>query len=138
MMIEDIRIRFNDSLNDPQDLKLLTYEAKITRYNGEADKAATILLKIIERDLLNGEALIELANYYAEQGQLPEAYTRFEQAQKINAYERPALIAHAQVLVKNQQYKKALRLLNRALMIESDPLIQDYKDRVERAAKKQY
>ena len=107
-MIQDIRSRFDDSIKDKQALKLLTYEAKIARYNGEADKAAAILVKIIERDLLNGEALIELANYYAEQGQLPEAYTRFEQAQKINAYERPALIAHAQVLVKNQQYKKAL------------------------------
>ena len=137
-IINQIRDRFNDSIDEHQDLKLLTYEAKIARYNGEADKAASILVKIIERDLLNGEALIELANYYADQGQLPEAYTRFEQAQKINAYERPALIAQAQVLVKNQQYKKALRLLNRALMIESDPLIQDYKDRVERAAQKQY
>lgn len=137
-IINQIRDRFNDSIDEHQDLKLLTYEAKIARYNGEADKAAAILVKIIERDMLNGEALIELANYYAEKGQLPEAYTRFEQAQKINAYERPALIAHAQVLVKNQQYKKALRLLNRALMIESDPLIQDYKDRVERAAQKQY
>ena len=137
-MIQDIRSRFDDSIKDKQALKLLTYEAKIARYNGEADKAAAILVKIIERDMLNGEALIELANYYAEKGQLPEAYTRFGQAQKINAHERPALIAHAQVLVKNQQYKKALRLLNRALMIESDPLIQDYKDRVERAAQKQY
>jgi len=88
--------------------------------------------------LLNGEALIELANYYADQGQLPEAYTRFEQAQKINEYERPALIAHAQVLVENKRYLKAVSLLNRALEIKSNPLIENYKDRVERAAQKQY
>ena len=137
-IINQIRDRFNDSIDEHQDLKLLTYEAKIARYNGEADKAAAILIKIIERDLLNGEALIELANYYADQGQLPEAYTRFEQAQKINEYERPALIAHAQVLVENKRYLKAVSLLNRALEIESNPLIENYRDRVERAAQKQY
>ena len=137
-IINQIRDRFNDSIDEHQDLKLLTYEAKIARYNGEADKAAAILIKIIERDLLNGEALIELANYYADQGQVPEAYTRFEQAQKINEYERPALIAHAQVLVENKRYLKAVSLLNRALEIESNPLIENYKDRVERAAQKQY
>ena len=137
-LITSIRNRFNDSINDEQDLKLLTFEAKIARNNGDNEMAADLLVKIIERDVLNGEALIELANYYVDQGKLPEAYTRFEQAQKINDYERPALIAHAQILVKNQQYKKALRLLNRALMIESDLLIKDYKERVERAAQKQY
>ena len=134
-LITSIRNRFNDSISDEQDLKLLTFEAKIARNNGDNETAADLLVKIIERDVLNGEALIELANYYVDQGKLPEAYTRYEQAQNISQYERAALIAHAQALVKNKQYIEAIPLLDRALTLKSDNTIKDYKQRVERAAK---
>lgn len=136
-IIEKIRNNFSDKMDEANDLELLTYEAKIARAKGLDDLAASLLIQIIERDLLNGEAIIELAKYYADQGKLSEAITRFEQAQKIRKYERPALVAHAQTLVNNKQYDEALPLLNRALRIESDRNLKDYKDRVERAARKQ-
>ena len=62
---------------------MLTFEAKIARYNLD-ELAASLLIKIIERDLLNGDAIIELAKYYADKGKLAEAITRFEQAQNIS------------------------------------------------------
>ena len=136
-IIGKIRNDFSDKIDEADDLELLTYEAKIARAKGQDDLAASLLIQIIERDLLNGEAIIELAKYYADQGKLPEAITRFEQAQKIRKYERPALGAHAQILVNNKRYDEALPLLNRALRIESDKNLKDYKDRVERAARKQ-
>ena len=136
-IITKIRNDFSDTMDDAADLELLTYEAKIARAKGQDDLAAKLLVQIIERDLLNGEAIIELAKYYADQGKLSEAITRFEQAQKIRKFERPALVAHAQTLVNNKEYDEALPLLNRALRIESDRNLKDYKDRVERAARKQ-
>ena len=136
-IIGKIRNDFSDKMDEADDLELLTYEAKIARAKGQDDLAASLLIQIIERDLLNGEAIIELAKYYADQGKLTEAITRFEQAQKIRKYERPALVAHAQTLVNNKEYDEALPLLNRALRIESDRNLKDYKDRVERAARKQ-
>ena len=136
-IIGKIRNNFSDKMDEADDLELLTYEAKIARAKGQDDLAASLLIQIIERDLLNGEAIIELAKYYADQGKLPEAIIRFEQAQKIRKYERPALVAHAQTLVNNKEYDEALPLLNRALRIESDRNLKDYKDRVERAARKQ-
>ncbi len=132
-----IRADFSEAVEDKDDLKLLTYEAKIARATGDDERAAVLLVQIIERDLLNGEAIIELAKYYADQGKLPEAFTRFEQAQKIRKYERSALVAHAQTLVNNKQYNEAVPLLYRALRIESDRNLKDYTDRVERAARKQ-
>lgn len=136
-LIKSIRADFSDSLSDSDDLELLTYEAKIARANGEDTRAAELLEKIIERDLLNGEAIIELAKYYADQEQLAEAVTRFEQAAKIREFERTALIAHAQVLVNYKRYSEALPLLYRALRLESDRNLKDYTDRVERASRKQ-
>ena len=136
-IIEKIRNDFSEKMDEADDLELLTYEAKIARAKGQDDLAASLLIQIIERDLLNGEAIIELAKYYADQGKIPEAITRFEQAQKIRKYERSALVAHAQTLVNNKEYDEALPLLYRALRIESDRNLKDYKDRVERAARKQ-
>jgi tetratricopeptide (TPR) repeat protein len=119
------------------DLTLLTLEAKIARATGEDDKAAELLAQIIERDALNGEAIIELADYYADQGDMAKAINRYEQAEKIEAYERDALVAHAQARVRNGDYKEALPLLRRALKLRADRNLADYADRVERAARSQ-
>lgn len=135
-MIANTRSQFADLGND-DDLQLLTIEAKIARSEGDDESAVTTLNKIVERDALNGEAIIELANYYAEQGDMAKAINRFEQAQKIEAFERKALVAHAQARVRNKDYQKALPLLRRALKLESDNNLEEYTQRVERAAKNQ-
>jgi tetratricopeptide (TPR) repeat protein len=135
-MAETTRAKFSE-LTTEDDLNLLTIEAKIARAQGDDDSAVATLNKIVERDALNGEAIIELANYYAEQGDMAKAINRFEQAQKINAFERPALVAHAQARVRNNNYQDALPLLRRALQLKSDTNLEDYTNRVERAAKNQ-
>ena len=132
-------IRQNDAVNlsPDQELQLLNQEAKIARAQGDEDTAVVTLNKIIERDALNGEAIIELANYYVDKDMLPEAINRYEQAAKIGAHERDALIAHGQTLVRNAQYREALPLLKRALLLKSEPNLEDYTARVERAARSQ-
>jgi len=134
-MISSTRERFGDQLSDANDLKLLTLEAKIAHAEADTATAITALKQIIVRDALNGEALIELGNIYAAQDQLPKAINRFEQAEKIEAFERKALIAHAQALVANTDYQASLPLLRRALYIESDNNLEDFVRRVERAAR---
>lgn len=133
-IIDDIRSRFSNSINDKQELKLLTHEAKIARFMGKDDLAANLLIKIIERDLLNGDAIIELAKYYVDQSMLAEAFTRFEQARNIEGFERPALIAHAQALVSIKKYAEATPLLVRALELKSDRNLEEYTNRVKRAS----
>jgi len=129
------RIRTKLELAPGEALELLTLEAKIARAEGNNEAAVTLLNQIVERDALNGDALIELANYYADQNDLAKAINRFEQAEKIEAFERQALVAHAQARVRAGQYQEALPLLRRALQLKSDPNLEDYTQRVERAAR---
>ncbi|WP_269526250.1 tetratricopeptide repeat protein [Coraliomargarita parva] len=136
-MIASLRQKLGNELDKDEALKLLTVEAKIARAEGDDDTAVAKLNQIVERDALNGEAIIELANYYADQDDIAKAVNRYEQAAKIDGFERPALVAHAQALVRDGQYKEALPLLRRALKIESDNNLEDYAQRVERAAKGQ-
>lgn len=134
-MIAQLRQQVGANLSAQDDLELLTLEAKIARAEGDDAKALESLTKIVERDALNGDALIELGNYYADQDDMARAITRYEQAQLIRKYERPALIAHGQALIRKGNYKEALVLLNRALDLESDRYLADYVERIERAAR---
>ncbi|MGB0259243.1 MAG: tetratricopeptide repeat protein, partial [Coraliomargarita sp.] len=120
-----------------QDLELLTLTAKIARSEGDTDAAIATLIKIVEQDVLNGEAMIELANNYADKGMLPEATTRYDEAKKIEAFERDALVAHAQTLVRNGNYVEAVPMIRDALKLKHDNNLQDYLTRVERAADSQ-
>ncbi len=130
-------IRTQAELAAEDDLELLTLEAKIARATGDEAAALTLLNEIVERDALNGEALIELGDYYAAQNDMPRAINRYQQAQMIEGHERDALIAHAQALVRKGDYKAALPLLRRSLDLQSDPFIRDYARRVEEAARDQ-
>ncbi len=134
-MIVQLREHLGANLKSQDELELLILEAKIARADGDDAKAFDSLKKIVERDALNGDALIELGNYYADQGDMARAVTRFEQAQLIAAFERPALIAHGQALIRKGSYKEALVRLRRALALESDRYLADYVERVERAAR---
>ena len=137
VLITSIRAKTATVLSDEQDLRLLTSEARIARHEGDDSTAVATLNKIVERDALNGEALIELGNYYADQDLMAEAITRYEQAAKIESSERKALVAHAQALVRKNEYREAVPLLKRALQIKNDRNLEDYTARVERAAKGQ-
>lgn len=131
------KIREQVELTREATLSLLTLEARIARADGDDETAVELLQEIVARDALNGDALIQLANYHAEQGDMARAITRFEQAQKIAASERDALIAHAQARVRNGQLREALPLLRRALQLQPDNNLEDYTQRVERAARSQ-
>lgn len=115
------------------ELELLTLEARIARVDGDMERALKLLTQIVEQDALNGAALIELGNYYASQDDMARAVNRFEQAQLIDTFERPALIAHAQTLVQRGEYKTALPLLRRALELKPDEYLQNFTQRVEEA-----
>lgn len=133
-MITKIRDNFDETMTEEQELEILTLEAKIARATGDDTSAIATLNEIVERDSLNGDALIELGKYYAEQGDMARATTRFQEAEKIEKFERPALVAHAQALVREGEYTKAIPMLRRALQIQAEPNLQEFARRVERAA----
>ena len=134
-LITQMRLQHGATLSDEDDLALLTLEAMIARAEGDDVKAFASLTEIVERDALNGEALIELGDYYASQHDLARAVNRYEQAQLIGQFERKALVAHGLALVGAKNYQKALVLLNRAQNLKTHPYLAEYIERIERAAR---
>jgi tetratricopeptide (TPR) repeat protein len=132
-ILASIDQRYAGQLSDAEQLDVLTLKAKLARGQGREKDSARLLESIVERDGTRGEALIELASYYHGQGQEEKALMLIERAENIEAVEYQALLDHAQFLVTTRDYRKAAELLRRAIAIKSEPRVETYLARVERA-----
>lgn len=159
-LINGIEDAFN--LSNDEELQLLNMQAKIARAEGNEDRGAEILDKVIARNPNDGDALLELADYYAnkasdlldqvselEKAEKPEqaesvrmeaismterAELKLDQAKKLDAYERRALIKHGQLLAGQRRYNDALPYLRRALEMQDEQRLERYLSRIEDAA----
>jgi len=136
-LIKRLRTRFASQIDKTEDLNLLVLEASCLRALEESDKAASILEKIVMEDPMNGRALIELGLYYKnlETPDYQKAITMFERAENVTEFSASAYVQHGQLLVKMKKYSEASRMLRRAQEINYSDNVQDFLDRVERAAR---
>ncbi|MCG8526004.1 MAG: hypothetical protein MI748_06475 [Opitutales bacterium] len=135
--VANLRQRFATSIDKSDEMKLLVLEASVKRALGELDEAAEILEKIIVEDPMNGPALIELGRYYKnlDKPDIPKAISMFEKAEKIQMSAAEAFLEHASILVSPmKRYRDAVELLHKAQEIEYKQSVQDYLEKVQRAA----
>ena len=152
-LIEDMRTRYGDSLNNEQSMKLLTIEAGLASARGDEDAARQSLEQIVEQDATQAGALVELARIYYKQARkqrtemapgdtdaeieiselVQRAILKLEQAARHQDFRLEALTEHGQLLVNETQYAKALPLLRRAYDIKPRANLQSYIKRVEGA-----
>ena len=122
-------------LSDENELRVLTLKAKVARARGREKEGAGLLESIVSRDGTRGDALLELADYYEKQGNDERALLLIERAEKVEEFEHPALLAHAQLLVGRRDYAEAAELLRRALSIKHEARVAQFLARVEEAAR---
>jgi tetratricopeptide (TPR) repeat protein len=115
-----------DDINDDDKLELLKLESRIAIGKGNQDKAMGILEQIVERDPLDGDALLMLALSYRGKEEYARATLFFERAQKVSETEVKALIGQAQMLIRQRQYIKAVPLLEKAQDIEPRDYVARY------------
>lgn len=135
-LLEKVKTQYAGMLTTEQELTVLTLQAKNARSLGDEAQAITILKDIVKRDGTNGEALIELADFYsksAEAADLERAIYYIELAEAIEEFEYQALVKHAQMLANKRKYHDAIILLKRALSIKEEPRIERYLAQLERA-----
>ncbi len=123
------------TLTADEDLKLLKLESKVAMATGEGDKAIQTLEKIIERNPLDGEALLLAGDFYARNGKPELAESKYKFAAGLDGYEADAFVKHAQLLVQSQNYVKAAELLHKAQKVKPRDNVQRYLDKVEQMAR---
>jgi tetratricopeptide (TPR) repeat protein len=134
-MIEKIRGIYKESLGEPDRLKLWRCEAQVALATGDSKQAAETLAKIIEKDPMDGEAILLLAGYNGRSGDVERAELLYERAATIKTVEVNALIQHAQFLVAQSKYEKAAKLLRRAQELRPREAVAKYLDQVDRLAR---
>lgn len=96
------------------------------RRSEEAETAAG-LERIVEKDPLDGEALILLGQFHARQTDgLERAEYWFERAEGLTAFEVDARIRHAEALVARGRYPAAIDLLKQAQSLEPSDAVKAY------------
>lgn len=124
------------TLSESDRKEILRIRSRIALDEGAGAEEAAILEEIVALDPLDGDALISLGSYYERNGELEQAIFRFERAAKIDGFEAQAMIAHAQLLVREGRFVEALPLLEEAQRITPRAGIQEFVDQVKRAAKR--
>jgi tetratricopeptide (TPR) repeat protein len=134
-VLASIRRRYAKELGEDEELQVLTLEARLARAQGQEKQAAQLLESIVARDGTRGDALLELAAYHRAKGEPEKALIMVERASRLEAWEYPALLDHAQLLVADRDYAGAAELLRRALAIRREPRVETFLARVEQAVR---
>ena len=110
-------------------------EARLLLAKGEEVNAIAALEKIVEKNPLDGESILILADYYGRNKKIEEAELFYQRAEQIAEFEIRAKISHAQFHVQRNNFNKAVPLLKEAQSKRPRDNVQRYLDQVERLAK---
>lgn len=122
-------------LSDADELKLLKLESKVALATGGGADAIAVLEKIVEKNPLDGEALLLAGDYYSKHEQLEKAEFRYETASKLTGFEADAFVKRAQLLVQAKKYAQAAEFLQKAQKVKPRDNVQRYLEKVEQLAR---
>jgi tetratricopeptide (TPR) repeat protein len=122
-------------LTGADELKLLKLESKAAIATGQGEQAIQTLEQIIQKDPLDGEALLLAGDYYTRNGQPEKAEFRYDTAGKLEGFEADAFVKHAQLLIQSQKYAQAVELLRKAQKLKPRDNVQRYLEKVEQIAR---
>jgi len=135
-LINKINRVYSGRLDDRNELKMLTMIAQIAIATGKGDEAAAALEKIIDRDPLNGRAIITLADYYGREDQIEKAILLYERAEELDGEIRTrAYVRHGQMMVRQKRWEEAVDLLRTAQNIEHQDNVKEFLEQVEKVAR---
>ncbi|GAB5560911.1 MAG: hypothetical protein SynsKO_25580 [Synoicihabitans sp.] len=134
-LLARIESSYGDKLEREQRLKVWNIQAQIARAEYDDETAATLLTQILEEDPSNGGALLEMASYHADSGNLERSYLMIERATRLTNFEAAALRLKGQLLVREGKYDEAADALDLAYSLNPDDRrLGDYLEEVRRAA----
>lgn len=139
-LMNAVRDRYGDELSEEDDIDLLTLQSQIQIARGNEAEAAETLENLIERDPTAGDAIITLANYYAnnfEQGttERQRAKDLYKQAADLSGDGNITAVANLRwgmLLVREREYREALDKLRLSNSLDPASYKENYIRQVER------
>jgi tetratricopeptide (TPR) repeat protein len=124
--LEKIQQIFGSNYNAQDEKDVLLLKAEVLKATGKTNESTRILRIIVEKHPLEGKALIMLGQHAWQEKDYVLASLHFERASKIDEVEIAALIEHGRMLVGIRDYEKAVKLLEQAEAIKSQPRVSRY------------
>jgi len=121
-----------EALAIEQQKSVLRLRAQMAMAEGGTAAEAEVLREIVALDPLDGQSLIRLGMYEAEQGNPEQAVFYYDRAANVPGHEADAYVRHAQLLVGQGRFAEALGKLERAQEIDPRDNVQSFLDQVER------
>ena len=112
-------------------------EARVALAAGAGEDAVRVLEGLVERDPLDGEALLMLGRHLADSGDSDRAIVYLERAAGLPAFEAQAKLREAQIHVASAKYDEAVALLRRVQEIQPREQVARYLEQVERLSRAQ-
>lgn len=129
-VLEAVRAQLQDGAAPPWENQWLRLQARLRWAEGDAAAALDLLEECLRRFPADGQALLLAGDWYAQQGQRERAEFRYQAAAQIETVAPDALVKHAQLLVRHQEYRRAAELLQRAQRLQPREAVQRYLDEV--------
>ena len=117
---------FSTSFNHEEEKAVLLLKSQVLLATGKSDESRRILRSIVEKDPLEGKALILLADLAWKEKDYSTASLFFERAGKIENWEVESLIQHGRMLVELRDYEKAVKLLERAQLLKPQERVERF------------
>lgn len=131
--LDQLKKHLGQNINDSQKIELAQAEALLFQQQGEHHKAIDLLLPIVNKDPLNGTALLRLAESYQAIEEYEKAEFYLERAVSISDKQVDALIGLARLAVHRGQLLQGLNYLRRAQQIRHQEHVAQYIERLERS-----
>ncbi len=130
-LIARIRELRQEGMGPGDEARLLRLESRLALAAGDTVRALDVLERIIDRNPMDGEALLLAGDCYCLQGDPARALIRFEMAARISGFEAASWRKQVQqLLVPQRKYPEALDLLERAQKLDPQDNWQKYYEEV--------
>lgn len=136
-LLEGVVTAYDGRLDEKQQTDVFRLRARVADLKGATDDQIAALERVVDLDPLDGDALIKIAKYYAtkDPADPQQAEFYFERAAAVEDWEADARLYWAEMLVRREEYHKALPLLRRSLSIKHRESVQHFLEQVEAAAR---
>ncbi len=111
---------------------MYSLKARLEMEKGNVNDAGRLLKIALEADPMDGELLLMKAELQQVQGETDLARLTLERLSRVEGYEADALIALARMEVDRREWASAVKLLERAMVFEKQPHLQNYIEQLRR------
>ena len=126
-VLAEINNTYGNSLDSKLAFVVRKLNAKIQAANDNMPSSIVALLEsMVVENPLDGDVLIMLADYYAQNGNFEKAEFLYERAQNLGDYEAKAYFHHGKALVTEERYREAVRALEQAQDVKPQVHVEEY------------